>query len=160
MLTSFLSVNSTKSKYGSDAVAAFKKMLRKNTKPDRVWVDQGTEFGGEFRNFCKIEDIKIYSTRSETKAAVAERAIRSLKDIIYCYMEENGDKHVHKMDSFVNTMNTRVNRSIGKPPKNVKNSDFLSIFFYKNPIIEYKKPRFKIGDKVRISKYDIPFKKG
>ena len=152
-------VQSMKSKYASDAVAAFKKMLRKNTKPDRVWVDQGTEFGGEFKNFCKSRNIKIYSTRSETKAAVAERAIRSLKNIIYRYMEENGDKYVHKMDSFVNTMNTRVNRSIGKSPKNVKNSDFLSIF-YKNPIIEYKKPRFRIGDKVRISKYDIPFRKG
>ena len=151
-------VQSMKSKYASDAVAAFKKMLRKNTKPDKVWVDQGTEFGGEFKKFCKSRDIKIYSTRSETKAAVAERAIRSLKNIFYCYMEENGDKYVQKMDSFVNTMNTRVNRSIGKSPKNVKNSDFLSIF-YKNPIIEYKKPRFKIGDKVRISKYDIPFRK-
>ena len=74
-------------------------------------------------------------------------------------MEENGDKYVHKMDSYVNTMNTTVNRSIGKSPKTVKNSDFLSIF-YKNPIIEYKKPRFKIGDKVRISKCDIPFRKG
>ena len=42
-------------------------MLMKNTKPDRVWVEQGTEFD------------KIYSTRSETKAAIAERAIRSLK---------------------------------------------------------------------------------
>ena len=62
-------------------------------------------------------------------------------------MEENGDKYVHKMDTFVNTMN-RIE----------KNSDFLSIF-YKNTIIEYKKPRFKIGDKVRISKYDIPFRK-
>ena len=148
-----------KSKYASDALAAFKKMLRKNTKPDRVWVDQGTKFGGEFKKFCKSRDIQIYSTRSETKAAIAERAIRSSKNIIYRYMEENGDKYVHKMDSFVNTMNTRVNRSIGKSPKNVKISDFLSIF-YKNPIIEYKKPRFKIGDKVRISKYDIPFRKG
>ena len=161
-------VQSMKSKYAPDAVAAFKKMLRKNTKPDRVWVDQGTEFGREFKKFCKSRDIKIYSTRSETKAAIAGRAIRSLKNtlknIIYRYMEENGDKYVHKMDSFVNTMNTRntrtrVNRSIGKSPKNIKNSDFLSVF-YKNPIFEYKKPRFKIGDKVRISKYDVPFRKG
>ena len=139
-------VQSMKSKYASDAVAAFKKILRKNTKPDRVWVDQGTEFGGEFKKFCKSRDIKIYSTRSETKAAVAERAIRSLKNIICRYMEENGDKYVHKMDSFVNTMNTRVNRSIGKSPKNVKNSDFLSIF-YKNPIIEYKNHALKLETK-------------
>ena len=52
-------------------------------------------------------------------------------------MEENGDNYVHKMDSFVNT---RVNRSIGKSPKIVKNSDFFVNFFYNNPIIEHKKP--------------------
>ena len=39
-------VQSMKSKYASDAVAAYKKMLRKNAKPDSVGVDQGTEFGG------------------------------------------------------------------------------------------------------------------
>ena len=115
-----------KSKYAFDAVAANKKMLSKNTKPDRVWVDQGTAFRGEFKKFCKTEDIKIYSTGCETKAAVAER-IRSLKNIIFCYMEENGDKYVHKMDSFVNNMNTRLNRSIGKSPKNVKNLDSATL---------------------------------
>ena len=72
-------------------------------------------------------------------------------------MEENGHKYVHKMDSFVNTMNTRANISLGKSRKNVKNTDFFSIF-PKN--LEYKKPRFKIGEKVQISKYDIPFRKG
>ena len=56
-------------------------------------------------------------------------------------------------------MNSRVNRSTGKAPKEVKNKDFLSIF-YKNPISQYKKPRFKAGDKIRISKYDILFRKG
>ena len=69
-------------------------------------------------------------------------------------MEESGNK----MDNFVNTINTRVNRSIDKSPKNIKNSDFLSIF-YKNFIIEYKKPRFEIGEKVRICKYDISLRK-
>ena len=54
-----------KSKYSTDAVAAFKKMLRKNNIPQKVWVDQGTEFGGEFRKFCGLKKIKIYSTRSE-----------------------------------------------------------------------------------------------
>ena len=77
-----------------------------NTKPDRVWFDQGTEFGGEFKKTCKSKDIKIYSTRSETKAAVVENAIRSLKNIIYRHKEENGEKYVDEMDSFINTMNT------------------------------------------------------
>ena len=128
--------------------------------PAKVWVDQGTEFSGEFRKFCTDKKTKIYSTRSETNAAVAERAIKSLKNIIYCYMEENSDKYMRKMDSFLKTMNTRVNRSTGKAPKNVINKDFLSIFFYRNPINQYKRPRFKVGENVRISKKDIPFRKG
>ena len=33
-------------------------------------------------------------------------------------------------------------------------------FFYKNPINQYKRPRFKVGENVRISKKDIPFRKG
>ena len=72
--------------------------------------------------------IKIYSTRSETKAAVAERAIKILKNIIYGYMEENGDKYMRKMDSFLKTMNTRVNCLIGKAPKNVTKKTFCQFF--------------------------------
>ena len=44
-------------------------------------------------------------------------------------MEENGDKYMRKMDSFLKTMNTKVNRSTGRAPKNVTNKHFLSIFF-------------------------------
>ena len=116
-----------KSKYSTDAVVAFKKMLRIKSMPAKVWVDQGTEFSGEFRKFCTDKKIKIYSTRNETKVAVAERIIKSLKTIIYCYMEENGDKYMRKMDSFLKTMNTRVNRSTSKAPKNVTNKDFVNV---------------------------------
>ena len=61
-----------KSKYSTDAVEAFKKFLRKKSMPAEVWFDQGTEFSGEFRKIFTSKKIEIYSTRSETKAAVAE----------------------------------------------------------------------------------------
>ena len=38
--------------------------------------------------------------------------------------------------------------------KNVKNSDFLSLL-YSEPLRQYKKPKFKIGDRIRISKSDL-----
>ena len=44
-------------------------------------------------------------------------------------------------------------------PNTIKNCDFMSIL-YKKPLREFKKPIFKIGDRVRISKYDLPFRKG
>ena len=43
-------------------------------------------------------------------------------------------------------------------PKNIKNSDILSIL-YSKPLREYKKPKFKIGDRGRVSKYDLTFRK-
>ena len=43
-------------------------------------------------------------------------------------------------------------------PKDVKNSDFLSIL-YSKPLRELTKPKIKNGDKVRCLKYDLPFKK-
>ena len=54
-------------------------MITKKNRPKKIWVDQGTEFAREFRKFCSAEGREIYSTMSETKAAFAERTIRSLK---------------------------------------------------------------------------------
>ena len=50
----------------------------------------GTEFAGEFKKLCKAEGIEIYPTMSETKAAFAERTIRSVIKILYRYMENIG----------------------------------------------------------------------
>ena len=44
-------------------------------------------------------------------------------------------------------------------PNTVKNCDFLSIL-YSKPLRDFKKPIFKVGDRVRISKCDLPFRKG
>ena len=96
---------------------------------------------------------------SETKAAFAERTIRSLKNILYRYMEDNGYKYIHKLFEFVTTQNSRRNFSIDLITKNVKNSDILSIV-YSKPLREFRKPKFKVGDGVRISKYDLPFRTG
>ena len=60
-------------------------------------------------------------------------------------MEENGDKYMRKMDSFLKTMNTRVNRSTGKAPKKVTNKDFCPFFiFHRNSINQYKRQRFTV----------------
>ena len=107
-----------------------KKISRKNT-PEKLWVDKRTEYGGTFNKICKEKNIEVYSTMSETKAAFAERAIQSLKHIIYRYIEDHGEKFIHKLPQFVSTMIYRINRSIGKSPRDVKNTDFFSILYNK-----------------------------
>ena len=121
-----------------------KKISQKNT-PEKLWVDKGTEYGGIFKKFCKEKSIEVYSTMSETKAAFAERAIQSLKHIIYRYIEDHGEKFINKLLQFVSTMNCRINRSIEKSPRDVKNTDFLSIL-YNKPLTRYMKLKFKVGE--------------
>ena len=147
------------SKDHKETVRAFLSMITKKNGPRKLWVDKGTEFAGEFKKLCKAERIEIYSAMSETKAAFAERTIRSLKNILYRYMEDNGYKYIHKSTQFVTTLNSRRNCSIDLIPKNVENSDFLSNLYSKPPR-EFRKPKFKIGDRVGISKYDLPFRNG
>ena len=148
-----------KTKDSKEIFRAFLTKITKMNRPKKTWVDKETKFAAEFKKLCKAEGIQNYSTMSETKAAFAERTIRSLKNILYRYMEDNGYKYIHKLTQFVTTLISRRNCSMDLIPKNVKNSDFLSIL-YSKPLREFRKPKFKVGDTVRISKYDLPFRKG
>ena len=79
--------------------------------------------------------------------------------IIYCYMEDKGYKYNHKMTQFVTTLKSRRSCSIDLMPESVKHSDFLSIL-YSKPLLEFRKPKIKIGDKIGISKCNLSFSKG
>ena len=148
-----------KTKDSQETVKAFSSMNTKGSRPKKIWVDKGTEFAGAFKKFFTAEGIQVYSTMSETKAAFAEGTIRSLKNILYRYMEDFRYKYIHKLPQFIATLNSRRNGSIDMRPNTVKNCDFMSIL-YSKPLREFKKPTIKTGDRVRISKYDLPFRKG
>ena len=96
---------------------------------------------------------------NETKAAFAERTIRSLKNKLYRYIEDNGYKYIHKMTQFDTPLNSRWICSLDLIPKNVNTSDFLSIL-YNEQLREFRTPKFKIGDRLCISKYHLAFRNG
>ena len=106
VLSRYLRVQPMKALYAKDAVEAFKKMI-KQKKPERVWTDKGSEFKGEFKKFCEKKEIHLYTTENETKSAFAERNIRSLKNIIHIYLEENWTwTYIKELPQFVNTINS------------------------------------------------------
>ena len=63
-LSRYLRVQPMKSKYATTCMEAFKKMI-KVKQPKKVWVDQGTEFKGSFKNLCEKKGIELYTTHSE-----------------------------------------------------------------------------------------------
>ena len=79
-----------KTKDSQETVKAVSTMITQRNRPKKIWVDKGTALAGAFKKFCAAEGIQVYSTMSETKAAFAERTIRSLENILYRYMEDLG----------------------------------------------------------------------
>ena len=122
-LSRYLRVEPMKTKYATEAAQAFKKMI-KNKQPLKVWVDDDKEFLGAFESLCEKRGIHLYSTYSEKKSAFAVKNIRSLKNIIYRYVEEKWtDSYIDKLDQFVNTINSRVNRVTKLAPNKVTKKD-------------------------------------
>ena len=74
-------------KRGITIVNAFQKIISKERKLNKIWVDQGGEFYKKlFKRFLKINNIEMYSTYNDGKSVVAERFIRTLKNKIFKHM--------------------------------------------------------------------------
>ena len=75
---------SLKNKKGITISNAFQKILdESNRKPNKIWLDKGSEFYNKSMAPLLPE---MYSTHNEGKYIVAERFIRSLKYKSYKYM--------------------------------------------------------------------------
>ena len=75
-----------KDKKGVSIVNAFQKIISKGRKPSKLWVDQPSEFyNNSFKDFLKINNIKMYSSNNERKSVLAERFIRTVKCLIGCF---------------------------------------------------------------------------
>ena len=70
-----------KDKKDISIVNAFQKILKESDrKPDKIWVDKGSEFyKNSFKKRLRDNDIEMYSVHSEGKSVIAERFIRTLK---------------------------------------------------------------------------------
>ena len=81
-------VISLKNKESVCIVNAFPKILKEsNWKPNKIWVDKGSEFYNNlFKKWLKDNDIEMYSTNNGGKSVIAERFIWTLKNKIYKYM--------------------------------------------------------------------------
>ena len=70
-----------KNKKGESIVEELEKILDdSNRKPNKIWVDHGSEFyNNKFKSFLKENDMEMYSTFNEGKSVFAERFIKTLK---------------------------------------------------------------------------------
>ena len=148
-----------KNKKGIAIINAFQKILKEsNCKPNKIWVDKGSEFYNELmKSWLEKNDIEMCSTHNEGKSVVPERFIRTLKNKIYKYMTLISKYvYIEKLDDIVNKYIYTLHSKLKMKSVDVKRSTYID----SSKEISNKDPKFKIGDLVRILKYKNIFAKG
>ena len=158
MYSKYAFVVPLKDKKGISIVNAFNKIIKQsNRKPNKIWVDQESEFyNNNFKKWLSDNNIIMYSTYNEGKSVVAERFIRTFKNKLYKHMTATG-KNVHYdvLDDVVNKYNNTKHSTIKMKPIDVNDNNKRVYIDEHNE----KRSRFKVGDRVRISKFKNIFAK-
>ena len=107
-------------------VNAFQKIISKERKPNKIWVDQGSEFYNQsFKDFLKINNIEMYSTYNEGKSVVTERFIRTLKNKIFKNMTAiSKNIYFDRLDDIVSKYNNTVHRAIKMKPIDITSDSY------------------------------------
>ena len=161
MYSKYAFVIPLKDKKGISILNAFNKIVKQsNRKPNKIWVDQGSEFyNNNFKKWLSDNNIIMYSTYNEGKSVVAERFIRTLKNKLYKHMTAIG-KNVYYdvLDDVVNKYSNTKHSTIKMKPIDVRdNNNNKRVYIDEH---NEKRSRFKVGDRVRISKFKNIFAKG
>ena len=105
------------------------------------------------KSFLQNNDIEMNSTHDEGKS-VTERFIRTLKNKYITSISKN--VCTDKLANIVNKYNNRYHNTIKMKPFGLKSNSYID----SSEEITNKHRKFKIGDIVRISKYENIFAKG
>ena len=143
---------------GTSTVKAFQRIISQGRKPNKIWVDQGGEFYNKsFKDFLKINNIKMYSTFNKAKSVVADIFIKTFKKRIFKHMTAiSKNVYVDVLNDIVNRYNNTVHKTIKMKPIDVTDDYYVKY----NEEFNKKDSKFKVGDHVKISKYKDIFAKG
>ena len=153
-----------KSKTGPALTEAFSIMLKDGQCPVHLQTDKGTEFlNRSFQTLLRKNSIRFYTSENEDiKAAIIERFNRSIKSKMWKYFtHQNTYRYNDVLPDLVQSYNETYHRSIGMAPAHVtiENEHLVRKRLFgekqRSPVWKYTE-----GDKVRISKARIVFKKG
>ncbi|KAL3106783.1 hypothetical protein niasHT_013141 [Heterodera trifolii] len=121
--------------------------------PETLYTDRGLEFVAKpMKEFFAENGIKKYETSSKKKAAVAERAIRTLKTRLYKYFSaKNTSAWVDVLPKVLSAINNSVCRATGLRPNKISDANAREVWkrVYGEGLVPAKKrPKIKAGETV------------
>jgi hypothetical protein len=142
-----------KTKSASDVAEAISKLF-KNEKPNHFQTDQGLEFyNSKVKAILHKHKINHYSVFSQFKAALVERFNRTLREKLARYFVLVGKKKwISVLPKIIDAYNHTIHRSIGIRPVDVSSRNSFELWLKQNKTQTVKKPKYKVGEFVRISR--------
>ena len=154
-----------KNKNSNEIINSFKDIFKKSKrKPKMIQSDEGSEFTNkQVQKFFNDNNIKWYHTYNrDIKCSICERFNRTILNKIYKnFTLNNNTIWIKDLNKLVKEYNNSYHRSIKMAPLNAsKKSNENIVRKNYNFEITDKKPKFSIGDKVRVSLLKNTFEKG
>jgi hypothetical protein len=152
-----------KNKKSEEMQRAFNKIFKTAT-PKLLQSDRGFEFFSKaMQDYFKKKNVHWYHTYSESKATLAERQIRTLKEKLTRIFHHTGSyKYVHLLNKLADSYNRTKHSRTGMAPVDVNENNEQVVFekLFGGERRTSSQPRFKIDDQVRLAKTKGIFTKG
>ena len=147
-----------KDKKGETVTEAFKTILKEGRKPEYLWTDKGKEYYNKhFKDLLEKNKITLYSTENEEKSSVCERWNKTIKTKMWEQFTVQGNtQYLDMLPKLVKEYNNTKHSSIKMTPVEAskkKNQGIVYFNLYGDMNENESKPKFKVGERVRISKY-------
>ena len=160
----YLLIIPLKNKYSQSITNEFSKILTTSKrKPLKIESDRGSEFYNNiFQNFLKSKNIQHYSRYTDKGPSIAERVIRTVRNLLKKPVFEKGNADwLSELPSVIKQYNNTVHHSTKMKPidasKKSNEKIVYSNFQDKRKILN---PKFKLGQLVRVSDIRRVFSKG
>jgi len=149
-------------KSGPDVANALSSILA-IAKPIFLQTDQGLEFYNQHvKLLLEKHDIKLFSVYSDKKAAIVERFQRTLQERMYrAFTHQGSYQWLDLLPKIIKSYNNTLHRSIKTTPAKVNKKNETDVWQTQYSTLEINaKPKYDVGDRVRIPKHRNIFTKG
>ena len=153
-----------KNKYSQTITNEFSNILSTSKrKPLKIESDRGTEFyNNVLQNFLKAKNIQHYSRYTDKGPSIAERVIRTLRNLLKKPVFEKGKADwLSEVSPVIKKYNKTIHHSIKMTPnQSSKKSNEKIVFDNLRDDREKQQPEYKLGQLVRTADIKRVFSKG
>ena len=157
MFSRFLWLKPLKNKTTKTVKSAFEEIFKIAQPKKGMLTDMGKEYTGHLlKTYLKEHGITLYHIYGSHKAAMSERSVKTVKNLLYRGFTRNSNNEwISHLDELTTRYNNRRHRTLKISPYNARKPEYNYIVMKQNlkrRKFKASKVKYRVNDLVRISK--------